>query len=157
MAWGVTVKIGEGLAPSFTGDWSGWDREAQRITSTTGELVWDYGQRYVEVRAAKTQGIIGFSGGKTIELPDVTVRMESPFAILFTASTIAPSVNQTKSWSQPSPRKAHRQPKNGEGDETTLTAIGGPPLLLEPVEAKSNSGVRPSGGPWQGTRPTKSP
>ena len=133
----VTVKIGDDLEPSFQGDWSGWDRDAQRITSTTGELIWDYGQRYVEVRAAKTQGIIGFAGGKTIELPDVTVNMESPFAsLLFTALDDRPLGESTTILVTAVAReKLTGSQMDGEGDETTLVAIGGPPLLLEPVQA----------------------
>ncbi len=133
----VTVKIGEGLEPSFVGDWSGWDRDGKRITSTTGELIWDYGQRYVEVRAEKTQGIIGFAGGKTIELPDVTVRMESPFAsLLFTALDDLPIRQSTRILVTALAReKLTGSRMDGEGDETMLTAIGGPPLLLEPVKA----------------------
>ncbi|MDB5388339.1 MAG: Endo-beta-mannanase, partial [Planctomycetaceae bacterium] len=72
--------------PTKTRDFSSYHNQQTRtLTSTTGDLVWHYGERYVEVRSPKTQGIIGFAGGKSIELPGVKVKDDTPFvSVLFT-------------------------------------------------------------------------
>ncbi len=46
------------------------------VTSNTGQLRWDTEAGVAEMRAPKAQGAVGFLGGRTIELPDVTIVYE---------------------------------------------------------------------------------
>ncbi|MDA1141189.1 MAG: beta-galactosidase [Planctomycetota bacterium] len=120
--------IGEDLTPY-------WDQQEGILTSTTGELVWNYKQRYVEVRSEKTQAIIGFAGGKTLNLPGVTVRLKTPFvSLIFT-----PLDNQNLIDSRHILITAMARDKQTGAvfneDGSQLTQVGGPPLLMEPVEA----------------------
>ncbi|MEE3179480.1 MAG: hypothetical protein VX317_07335, partial [Verrucomicrobiota bacterium] len=59
-----------------------WDQGGKILRSTTGDLVWDYGNRIVEVRSAKTQAVIGFAGGRAFDLPGARVTVKTPFVSL---------------------------------------------------------------------------
>lgn len=112
-----------------------WNRDAQTLTSTTGQLLWDYGRRRVEIRSDQTQGVLGFAGGETIRLPSVTVEMKTPFAsLLFT-----PLDNEPLSRSRQILVTAMARDKQTgaeyNDDWSQLRRVGGPPLLMEPVQA----------------------
>lgn len=51
-----------------------WNKERKIIKSNTNELVWNYGERYIEVRSKKTEALIGFAKNKTIKLPAVVLK-----------------------------------------------------------------------------------
>ena len=122
-----------------------WDQERGILRSTTGELIWNYKQRFVEVRSPKTQAVIGFVGGKTISLPGVTVRLKTPFvSLIFT-----PLDNLVLAESRHILITAMARDKQTgslyNADWSQLTQVGGPPLLMEPVEATLTfKGSRPS-------------
>ena len=132
----VTAKIADGLDHSYSADWDQyWDSFRRTVTSNTGQLTWDYGNRLVKVHSEKTQGVIGFAGGHGIELPAVHFDIRTPFvSLLFT-----PLDNQPLIHSEHILITALAQDKqtgavyNAGG--TQLIEAGGPPLLLEPVRA----------------------
>lgn len=130
----VTIDFDDGPTP--VADYKTFHNERTKtLTSTTRELVWHYGDRYVEVRSRKTQGIIGFAGGKTIDLPAVKVSLETPFAsLLFT-----PLDNLTLADSRHILITAMARDKQTgteyNADFSQLLKVGGPPLLMEPVQA----------------------
>lgn len=139
------VVVGFGDAPRAVDPASFWDRKGKVLTSTTGELVWDYGRRLVQVRAPRTQAVIGFAGGSTVTLPDVKATVKTPFvSLLFTALD-----------GKPLRESGHilvtalaRDKQTGtvyNADWSKLETIGGPPLLLEPVQATLRLvGAKPS-------------
>lgn len=112
-----------------------WDQQAKTITSTTGELVWRYGDRLVEVRSAKTQGVIGFAKERTIELPAATATIRTPFVSLL----LTPLDNESLERSNHILITAMARDKQTgavyNGDWSRLEQVGGPPLLMEPVQA----------------------
>jgi hypothetical protein len=56
------------------------DFNAKKITSVTGELVWDYKNGMCLLDAPSSQGICGFPGdNKTIELSDVTIKTKDEY------------------------------------------------------------------------------
>lgn len=108
------------------------------VRSNTGELMWDYrGERgYFTVDTASTKAVVGFAGGKSFTLGDVSVRMDSPFAALFITSLdrnrpIA-SANSVLVTAIARARNTGMR-YTAAGD--SLIARGGPPLLMEPVKA----------------------
>ena len=120
-------------------DWStGWDQDQKIVTANTGELVWNYGEKYIEVRASKTQGVIGFAGGQTLNLPDVSVSVTTPFvSLLITAMDQRPISESSKVLVTAVARERWTGSEiEGIGDEALLNALGGPPLMIEPVQAK---------------------
>jgi hypothetical protein len=83
----VTAKVADGLGDSVLGDDTPyWDRANERITSNTGQLVWDYGNEWIELRSDRTQGVVGFAGGESFDLGGVKVTVETGFvSLLFTS------------------------------------------------------------------------
>ncbi len=133
----VTVKIEDRQLPSHLGDLSAyWDRQGQMIMSNTGQLTWDYGNKVVTVRSEKTQGVIGFAGGSVFDLPAVTVEVgPTPFvSLLFTPLDNRPLIESAHILITAMARdKQYGTVYNEDG--TKLIETGGPPLLLEPVQA----------------------
>jgi hypothetical protein len=133
----VTLKVGDGQGPSYLGDFSNfWDRSTKTIQSNTGQLTWDYDKKVVKVHSGKTQGVIGFASGGIYDLPGVTVEnIQTPFiSLLFTPLDNLPLVD-----SKHILITAMAQDKQlgavYNADGTELIEAGGPPLLLEPVQA----------------------
>jgi hypothetical protein len=111
------------------------DERAKTITSTTGELVWHYGTRRFEIRSAKTQGVVGFVGGETIVLPAVEAKVTTPFvSLIFTPLDDVPLTQSRRILITVMARDKQTGSEFSE-DWSELTAIGGPPLLMEPVQA----------------------
>lgn len=121
-----------------------WDRDKQILRSTTGELVWRYGNRRVEVGAPKTQAIIGFTGSDPIRLPAVIAEIKTPYvSLLFTALDNRNMVDSRHILVTAMARDKQTGTRyNGDGSQ--LLTVGGPPLLMEPVQARIRlAGARP--------------
>jgi glycosyl hydrolase family 42 (putative beta-galactosidase) len=132
----VSAKIADGLQPSYACDMDQYvDWDDQVVQSNTGELTWDYGNRVVTVHSEKTQGVIGFAGGGSYDLPGVTVDVETGFVSLL----LTPLDNRALVDSQHVlvTAMARDQQYGAEysPDGSQLLSVGGPPLLLEPVKA----------------------
>ncbi len=130
----VTIGFGEGnstkmdLAPF-------WDKTKKTLTSTTGQLIWNYGERCVEVRSPKTQGVIGFTGQATYDLPGLTAQIKTPFVSL----VLTPLDDEDLSSSSRILITAMARDKQTgavyNAGWSRLEQLGGPPLLMEPVQA----------------------
>jgi len=133
----VTLRVEDRQRPSHLGNLSAyWDRRTQTITSNTGQLTWDYGDEVVTVRSEKTQGVIGFAGGLAFDLPGVTVEVgPTPFvSLLFTPLDNRPLIESAHILiTAMAQDKQYAAVYNEDG--TKLIETGGPPLLLEPVQA----------------------
>lgn len=112
-----------------------WDRNKKVITSSTKELAWHYGERYFEVRSPKTQAVVGFAGGRTIRLPGVTAHIKTPFvSLIFTPLDDRPLV-QSRHILITAMARDKQKGAEFNPDWSRLTTMGGPPLLMEPVQA----------------------
>ena len=112
-----------------------WDRPKKVVQSMTGELTWDYGRQVVILSAPKTQAIIGRAGSETIELPGVTATITTPFVSLI--FTPLDNIELAKSKHILITAMAQDKQTGTEYNEdgTRLLKMGGPPLLMEPVQA----------------------
>lgn len=111
------------------------DERRKRLTSTTGQLVWDYERRHVQVRTPKTQGVIGFAGGQSFSLPGVDVRVKTPFvSLIFTPLDDADLVDSRHVLVTAMARDKQTGSRYN-ADQSELLNVGGPPLLMEPVQA----------------------
>jgi hypothetical protein len=140
----VTIQFGSGQ--SELQDLSRYhDESGKRITSTTGQLVWDYRNRYVEVRSPKTQAIVGFAGDQSFDLPGAEVKVETPFvSLIFTPLDNADLVDSRHLLITAMARDKQTGTEYN-ADFSQLLRIGGPPLLMEPVQASIKlKGSRPS-------------
>lgn len=133
----VTLKIEDGQEPSYQAtlsDW--WYRRGRLVRSGTGQLAWDYGKQVVLVQSDKTQGLIGFAAGKSYDLPGVTIEnIDTSFvSLLLTPLDNRPLIESTHILITALARdKQYGTVYNADGTE--LLDTGGPPLLLEPVQA----------------------
>ncbi len=139
----VTFKAGDGLAPSERLDWDAFRGEAPHVVhSTTGELAWLDG-RYVEVRTARTQGVIGFAADERIALPDVAVDVRTPFVSLLFTSLDGREISTSSRVLVTALARDRQTGATYTDDGTELEDVGGPPLLLEPVQADIAFGGAP--------------
>ena len=133
----VTLKVKDGQEPSYLADLSTWwDKSAQTVRSKSGQLTWDYGKKVVIVHSKRTQGVIGFAGGGRYDLPGVTVAdIATPFiSLLFTPLDNRPLIASGHILiTAMAQDKQYGTLYNADGTE--LIERGGPPLLLEPVQA----------------------
>ena len=131
----VTIDFSNG--PSRTGEFEALhDAATQTIRSNTGQLVWHYGDRIVEVRSPKTQGIIGFAEDKTILLPAVAVRTSTPFVSLLFTPLDDKELSKSKHILVTAMARDKQTGSEFNQDWSQLLVEGGPPLLMEPVQAK---------------------
>ncbi len=85
----VRLEIADELTnQAVTKNFAPYVEEGSRIVrSTTGQLEWDYsGRGFFTVDTPGTQAVIGFGGGRTHRLSDVTIEQESPYALLYVSA-----------------------------------------------------------------------
>ncbi len=130
----VTVGF-EGGSPQKANWDQYWDKGRKLVRSMTGELTWDYGRQIVTLAAPRTQAILGRAGGQTIDLPGVKAQIATPFvSLLFTPLDNAPLAVSRHILITAMARDTQTGAELS-ADGTQLTTLGGPPLLMEPVQA----------------------
>lgn len=113
-----------------------WDRDRGLIRSSTGELSWDTRDRVVTVASPRTQAVIGFAGGRRYALPAATIEVETAFvSLILTALDERPLVDSSHILITALARDRQTGARYSP-DGSRLEALGGPPLLLEPVKAR---------------------
>lgn len=141
----VTLKIQDGQRPSYLAnlsDW--WNRSSQIVKSNTEQLTWNYSNKVVTVHSDKTQGLIGFAGDGTYDLPGVAIQdIKTKFiSLLFTPLDNLPLIESEHILiTAMAQDKQYGTVYNNDGTE--LIETGGPPLLLEPIQAN----ITLKGGP----------
>ena len=130
------VTVGFDGGRSFRSDWDRyWDRPGGMVRATTGELEWDTARRIVRVTAAKTQALIGFAGGTTQDLPGATVQMQTAFVSLIFTGLDDRALIESREILITAMARDRQHGTRYNADGTQLEATGGPPLLMEPVQA----------------------
>ncbi len=132
----ISLKIEDDQQPSERSNWGEyWDPALGTVTAMTGELVWNYGERFVEIRTDKTQGLVGFAGGGAHLLPALEIEVDTPFVSLLVTSLDGHSLIESSHMLVTALARDRQLGAAYSADGATLEAVGGPPLLLEPVEA----------------------
>jgi hypothetical protein len=131
------VTIGFRKQPRTTsGDISPFHSEREMtLRSTTGQLLWDYGAKRVEIRSDKTQAVIGFASGTTVRLPAVRARIETPFVSLIFTPLDNQALERSRRILITAMARDRQTGSEFNADWSELKTVGGPPILLEPVEA----------------------
>jgi len=112
------------------------DRNGKRVTSATGELVWDYGRGVLMLKSPMAQGAVGFLGqvGR-IELPDVSVEFNGEYgSVLVVAMDDRPIASSRKVLVQ----VVTEEQNNGwqverQGDLFRIAQLGSAPLLVRNI------------------------
>ncbi|MFN2251621.1 MAG: hypothetical protein ACK2UL_06855 [Anaerolineae bacterium] len=135
----VTAKVADGLPPSWRTDWGSYsDPTGDVLTSSTGQLEWDAQRGLVIVRADRTQGVVGFAGGDRHDVPAASLYVDTGFvSLLLTALDDRPltSSGHVLVTALARDRQAGARYSTGADGQVALESLGGPPLLMEPVQA----------------------
>jgi hypothetical protein len=60
------------------------DAERKIVRSETGQLLWDFSDRgFFTIDTPGTQGVVGFASGREHALSDVSIQVQTPFALMF--------------------------------------------------------------------------
>lgn len=132
----VTAALADGLPASTRADWDALrDPRTGTVASTTGELSWDPARRHVLVRSPRTAGVVGFAAGTPIDLGMAVVDLRTPYAsLLFTSLDDRPLVESRHVLLTALARDRQTGAAYSDAGDRLLD-LGGPPLLLEPVQA----------------------
>jgi hypothetical protein len=117
-------------------------RDGKFVKSNTGELAW-HTDGWYKIMAQKSQGIVGKVGPAAISLPDVEVELTTPFVSLLFTSLDGNPLSTSGSILITAMARDKQTGAIYNADQTKLVALGGPPLLMEPVEAKLTFGGDP--------------
>ena len=114
-----------------------WDTTARIVRAASGELLWDYGRERIEALGPRTQALIGRAQGTRVELPGVHLdAIQTPFvSLLFTPLDNEPLAVSRRVLITALARDKQTGSTYSE-DGARLIAVGTPPLLLEPVQAR---------------------
>jgi hypothetical protein len=134
----VTSKFGAEVPASEKVDWTkAWDESNKVVTSLTGELKWDYGRRIVTVAAPRTHAVLGFAAKTRHELPAATIEvLDTPFVSLTLTALDDQPLATSKHILITAMARDRQTGTEYNADGTQLIKAGGPPLWMEPVQAK---------------------
>ncbi len=115
-----------------------WNEEERHISSNTGQLHWDYSdQGYITAKTPAFQAVVGFARGKIHKLGDLSVEIESPFAVvLVTALEKDRCIADSEHILVTTLARARNTGMKYNEEGTRVLEVGGPPILLEPVSLK---------------------
>ncbi|MCB0216315.1 MAG: hypothetical protein KDH92_06745 [Chloroflexi bacterium] len=125
------------LGRSRRSDWdAGWNRAAGVVSSSTGELRWDYDKRVVTVSAPRTQAVIGFAGGGSYDLPDARIEVTTPFVSLILTALDQRPIGESAEILVTALARDQPSGARFSADGSRLENFGNPPLMQEPVQAR---------------------
>jgi hypothetical protein len=122
--------------PTAPADLSRWIDPDGTVRSNTGELHLSrsHGGAF-NVNTAATKAAIGFTGGEPQSLGDVTLTIETPFAVvLLTAREPDRDLSNTRSALLTVIARAQNSGQTYNADRTVLETVGEAPILLEGVK-----------------------
>lgn len=117
-----------------------WDQKNKTITSTTGQLKWDYSNKgFYTVNTPGTKALTGFAAGTTHELGKFSITTNNEFAVIYLTS-----LDKNKDLEKCSQMllsvmaRARNTGMKYNEDKTALLEVGTAPILLEPVDVQLN-------------------
>ena len=116
--------------------------EGDFINSITGELAWNINGWY-KILAEKSQGVVGQAGPGSISLSDIEVELTTPFVSLLFTSLDGRTISESGSILITAMAQDKQTGTIYNSDQTQIIALGGPPLLMEPVQASLTFGGEP--------------
>ena len=132
----VVVEFNDKEQPSTFPDLAPY-RSRTALTSVTKQLVWDTtGQGFFTVDTPGTKAVVGFAGGQTVKLGNVTITVASPYASIFlTALARAETLATAKSALLTAVARNCNTGFKYFAVDSKVLDNGKSPILLEPVRA----------------------
>ncbi len=133
----VTFKAADGIGHSFAANWAQYeDIVGKYVTSNTGQLKWSYGAKdYILAQSNKTQGVIGFAGPGTYDLPGSVIMMNTDFASLILTPLDNRPLDQSEHILVTAMGQDRQYNSQYSSDGYQLTSVGSAPLQMKPVNA----------------------
>lgn len=113
------------------------DKKRQVVTAATGQLSWHYrGKGYFTIDSPGTKGVVGFARGKRLVLGPVSLRIHSPFAVLY-VSSLEPDrdIENADRLLITALARARNTGMRYSRNGMHLDRVGGPPIRMEGVRA----------------------
>ncbi|MHC5054731.1 MAG: hypothetical protein ACYTKD_08440 [Planctomycetota bacterium] len=121
-----------------------WDRGRKVLRSTTGQLTWDYGRRCVTVDTGRTAAVIGDARGREVRLSGVTITdIKTPHVSLILTPLDDEELARSRRVLITAMARDRQTNTRYSADGKRLEVVGGPPLLMEPVQARIRLDGRP--------------
>ncbi|MBD0294313.1 MAG: hypothetical protein ICV84_03790, partial [Flavisolibacter sp.] len=131
----VVLSFEDGTSKSTAGKTTMYETTNNVVTSTTGQLQWDFsGKGYFTIDTKGTQGVVGFATNKTIDLGNVQLKTSNPFAVVLVSSLEKGNdLAHAKSIIITTIARARNTGMQYNEQKTELLQTGESPVLLEPV------------------------
>lgn len=115
-----------------------WDRSKKVIRSNTGQLKWDYsGRGYFTVNTPGTKAVVGFASDKRHVLGNVSIHIETPFAVVLVSSLDKQQpISNTNRILVTTVARARNSGMRYNAGHTKLLEVGMAPVRMEPVRLK---------------------
>jgi hypothetical protein len=110
--------------------------EENIYVSTTGELTWNVAAGTVTLNAGRTQGVIGFVGGKTIDTRDLQFSIKTDFAVVLVSSLMDEDISASERILISTSADARMTGVEMSQDFTKVLTTGTFPFLMQPVEGE---------------------
>lgn len=129
-----STRIGSLNAAKPTRSWPGGVRAP--FVNDTRELTWelDNGQGLVAINTPRAQGLAGHLQRGRPRLADVTLQSKTPFGAVIVASLDGKPIAESSRLLVTAGARTRNAGMEWNSDHTSLTATGGPPMLIEVVE-----------------------
>lgn len=130
----VTVDFvnGENTSPELT---QLWDKGGKVVRSNTGQLIWDYGREIVTLLGPKTHAVIGKAGGSSFDLEGVRISVKTDFVSIICTPLDNRDLMDSEHILITAMARDKQTGTQYSADRKRLVIVGGPPLLMEPVQA----------------------
>ena len=113
-----------------------YDAAAKEYSSNTGQFKWNVeGRGYFTMNTPCSRAAVGFTGNKALQLGNISVNTATPFSVvLITSLEQGVPLEQTKSALITVAARARNTGMEYNAAGTELLAMGGAPILMEPVQ-----------------------
>jgi hypothetical protein len=118
----------------------GFQEPKGRIVSDTGELTWETngaGRGLLSIDTPRLQAAIGWLGGRTVKLADVTIKVNTPFCAVSVASMDGEPISRSNRLLIVAAARCANTGMVWNEERTSIgDRWGGAPILIEPVEGE---------------------
>jgi hypothetical protein len=122
------------------------DRENDIVRASNGQLAWDHsGRGFFTINTPGTQGVVGFAGGRTLDLDDVTIAGATETNLKLYVSSLEKGraiKDAGRLLITAFGRDANTGMVMDEFNTARPLVAGGEPLLVEPIQAQFTIKVR---------------
>jgi hypothetical protein len=112
------------------------DLAAQRLTSETGELVFDGKDRTFQVQTPRVQGFVGTWEGREVDFPSFRATLKNPWASVFLVSKEAVPLESAATQYLVVTTPMKMTGASYAEERGALSSTGNPPLLAQVAEGK---------------------